>query len=469
MGSKHLRSGSKPRLTIQKRRPASRGTLRLALVLGGLVLVNLYVFLWRDGSSLPDVMEKAEIAGDAQPVDELLVGSAGPATDIKPVTGQPESKPEWRLGTVGKGDSLGRILRREGLEPADADALIRSLNGHLEFKSIRAGQHYRLRTGTDGRLDGFEFEISKIKKARAERGSDGAWKGERIEEETEARVEEIGGTINSSLYMAFKARGEDTRLVSFFVDVFAYDLNFYVDQHKGDKFKVIVEKIYYQGEFLRHGRILAAEYSGKEGTFRAFWHQPEGEKEGKYYDEKGRGLERTFLKTPLKYTRISSKFNRNRMHPVLHRKRAHLGIDFAAPTGTPIRAAADGVIVQRGWCGGAGNCVVLSHRKHGLTSIYMHMSKFKKGQKRGQRVRAKDVIGYVGMTGLATGPHLHFGVKRKGRYIDPLKLKMERVMAITKKQRPAFEAQIQPVLAALGKVDTNPKSLEELGVRVPAN
>jgi murein DD-endopeptidase MepM/ murein hydrolase activator NlpD len=252
--------------------------------------------------------------------------------------------------------------------------------------------------------------------------------------------------------------------VSFFVDVFAYDLNFYVDQHKGDKFKVIVEKIYYNGEFLRHGRILAAEYSGKEGTFRAFWHQPEDAKKGKYYDETGRGLERTFLKTPLKYTRISSKFNKNRMHPVLHRRRAHLGVDFAAPTGTPIRAAADGVIVQRGWCGGAGNCVVLSHRQHGLTSIYMHMSKFKKGQKRGTRVSAKDVIGYVGMTGLASGPHLHFGVKKNGRYIDPMKLKMERVMAISKKERPAFDAQIKPMLAALEKVDTNPKSLEELGI-----
>jgi len=151
------------------------------------------------------------------------------------------------------------------------------------------------------------------------------------------------------------------------------------------------------------------------------------------------------------------------MHAVLHRLRAHLGVDFAAPTGTPIRAAADGKIVQRGWCGGAGNCVVLKH-DNGLSSIYMHMSKFKKGQKRGKRVRAKTVIGYVGMTGLASGPHLHFGVKKGGRYVDPMKLKMERVMAVRKKDRPQFEAVIYPRIAALSNVDVRPKSLEEVGL-----
>jgi len=460
MRSKHLGQRRKARLSFEQRQ-ARRGSLRLGLILATLVAVNLYVFLWRDGSSLPDVMEKASVAGTE-------VATAGLSEAIAPVTapaGAVEAPQQnWRLGKVENGDSLGQILRREGLDAQDADALIRSLNGHLDFRSIRAGQVYRVRVDGSGRIDGFEFEVSRINKARAERGSDGGWKGEKLEEETEARVEEIGGTINSSLYMAFKARGdEDTRLVSFFVDVFAYDLDFYVDQHKGDTFKVIVEKVYHNGEFLHHGRILAAEYSGKAGTYRAFWWQAPGAAEGKYYDETGRGLERTFLKTPLKYTRISSSFNRNRMHPVLHRKRAHLGIDFAAPIGTPIRAAADGRIVQRGWCGGAGNCVVVQHDR-GLSSIYMHMSKFQKGQKHGQRVRAKDVIGYVGMTGLATGPHLHFGVKQNGRYIDPMQLKMERVMAVTSKDRAAFDAHVGPLIAHLAVVDVRPKSFEELGL-----
>ncbi len=444
------------------KRRARRGTLRLGLVLGVLVLVNLYVFLWRDGSSLPDVMDQAAVAGtELAPIDRG--DNEGAVQSAAKSRAAPAKSSQWREAKVKKGDSLGQILRREGLQSRDADALIRSLNGHLDFKLIRAGQQYRIRESAGGEVDAFEFEVSRIRKARAERAQDGGWKGEHLEEETETRIEEIGGSINSSLYMAFKARGEDTRLVSFLVEVFDYDLNFYVDQHKGDTFKLVVEKIYLRGEFLRPGRILAAEYAGKAGTFRAFWWQAPGAEEGKYYDETGRGLERTFLKTPLKYTRISSKFNKNRMHPVLHRRRAHLGVDFAAPTGTPIRAAANGRIVQRGWCGGAGNCVVIKHA-NGLSSIYMHMSKFKKGQKRGQQVKAKHVIGYVGTTGMSSGPHLHFGVKKNGRYIDPMKLKMERVMAVRKKDRPQFEAVIQPRLGALANVDVRPGSLEEIGL-----
>jgi murein DD-endopeptidase MepM/ murein hydrolase activator NlpD len=236
--------------------------------------------------------------------------------------------------------------------------------------------------------------------------------------------------------------------------VFAYDLNFYIDTHAGDRFRMIVEKEYLNGEFLRYGRVLAAEYSGKAGTYRAFHWKPPGKKEGRYFNEKGQSVERTFLKTPLKYSRISSGFNPRRMHPILHVRRGHFGVDYAAPTGTPIWAAAAGKIVFRGRKGGAGNCVIIKH-DNGFQSTYMHLSKFRKGQAVGKRVRPKDVIGYVGMTGLATGPHLHFSVKQGGKYVDPLKMKMSRSVGVAKADRSAFEQYIGGWVTRLAKVSVD--------------
>jgi murein DD-endopeptidase MepM/ murein hydrolase activator NlpD len=288
---------------------------------------------------------------------------------------------------------------------------------------------------------------------RAVRGADGALAGERSD--AEISVEEVanGGTIESSQWAAGKATGEDAALVAFMVDVFAYDLDFYVDTHQGDTFRMIVEKEYVGPELLRYGRVLAAEYRGKAGTFRAFHWQPPGEPEGRYFDEQGRSIEKTFLKTPLKFSRVSSRFNPRRMHPILHVRRGHFGVDYAAPTGTPIWAAAPGKIVFRGRRGGAGNCVILAH-DNGYQTTYMHMSRFQRGQSVGRRVRAKEVIGYVGMTGLASGPHLHFSVKIRGKYVDPQKIKMTRGAPVAKAQREEFERHIASNVARLATVST---------------
>src|SRR5690606_26302944 len=194
----------------------------------------------------------------------------------------------------------------------------------------------------------FEFNASRVQTVRAFRDAAGAMTSEKAEARTRLEEVEIGGQVQSSLYMAFKGAGEDTALVAFFVDVFAYDLNFYVDQHVGDSFRMVVEKEFIGDEFLRYRRVVAAEYAGRAGTFRAFWWQPPGEKEGRYFNEKGESVERTFLKTPLKFARISSRYNPRRMHPVLHVRRGHFGVDYAAPTGTPIWAAAPGRIKFRG-------------------------------------------------------------------------------------------------------------------------
>ena len=447
------------------------GTLRLGLVLAVLVGINLYVFLWRGQTSIPEVMEQAAMAGKDNPTRTEKPGGtdkggngtasnagddAGSAADAAPVAdAQPDAKPEprdrWVDGTVKSGDSLGRILRREKLTPPEADEVIRALRDHMDFRKIRPGQDYRIRFDPDGKLMEFEFQISRTQTVRAVRNDEGDLIGKKDETRTDLRLEEVGGRVDSSLYAAIKRQGEDTSLVSFFVDVFAYDMNFFTETQKGDTFRMLIEKEYVGDEFLGYKRILAAEYSGKAGTYRAlYWQQP-GADSGRYFDEQGRSVEKSLLKTPLKFSRISSKFNPSRMHPVLHKKRKHLGVDYAAPTGTPIWAAASGKIIYRGWRGGAGNCVILQH-ENGLQTVYMHMSKFRKGQKVGQRVKSKTVIGYVGKTGLATGPHLHFGVKKNGRYVDPLKLEPSRRGGVPKKHRKRFRKDADALLDRLGKI-----------------
>jgi murein DD-endopeptidase MepM/ murein hydrolase activator NlpD len=438
-------------------RSRAQGTLRLGLILGVLVVINLYVFLWRGGTSIPEVMEQASVAGGRGgdlSDDDLLLNETGGA-DPGAVDEQAEPEDRWVEGEVAPGDSLAVLFEREGIPGTEAERIFAALRPHMDLGAIRAGQTFRLEFTGNGAFKSFEFRHSLEHSVRVERGEGGTLSAAVVRAPTETRVIEIGGTIDSSLYATMREQDEDMSLVAFFVDVFAYDLNFYVDTHKGDSFRILVEKEYLGADFLRYGRILAAEYRGKAGTFRAFWWKEPGGAEGNYYDEKGNSLERTFLKTPLKYARVSSKFNPRRMHPVLHVTRGHWGVDYAAPTGTPIWAAAAGKIVFRGRRGGAGNCIIVQH-DNGLQTVYMHLSKFRKGHQVGSRVRAKDVIGYVGASGLATGPHLHFGVKQNGRYIDPLKLKMTRGRSVVARHMPAFRREAAQLEVRLAQVSVVP-------------
>jgi murein DD-endopeptidase MepM/ murein hydrolase activator NlpD len=432
--------------------PNKGGGAWMLAVLGGLVMVNLYVFVWNKSTSVASIKAKATMAtpglsvpgaGPLQPaastkqplmsvptVGGVAVVGAGAPGEAAPVRNLVEDK-------VAKGDSLGRILKRSGLGPAESDEVIRALSGILDFKAIRVGQSYKIERGTDGRVRLVELILSKVHKVRAVRDAKGTLVAKDDQSETRIEIKDFGGRIDSSLYAAIKATGEDPTLVAFFVDVFAYDIDFFNDTHEGDEFRVVVEKEYKDQEFLRYRRILAGQYRGKVGTFTVFHFSADG-KPGRYFDDAGESVEKAFLKTPLKFARVSSGFDRKRFHPVLHRVKAHLGIDYAAPTGTPVWAASPGLITQRGMAGGAGNMVTIKH-DNGLETLYMHLSKFGPLDV-GDRVEAKTVIGYVGATGLASGPHLHFGVKKRGEFIDPSQLEPTRGPAVPSAYKAEFIA-----------------------------
>ena len=431
----------------------------MVLVLGALVVVNLYVFVWDKKTSVGAIKREAAAAtrpstvpAAAIPSQPLVApnapnGSAGSAA--LPSAPAPVGPPATIDGKVGKSDTLGRLLKKSGLSAGETDEVIRSLSGVLDFKSIRAGQSYRIERGPDGRVKLFELVVSKVQTVRAERAATGELVGKADSAQTRIELKVLGGRIDSSLYASIKGAGETAALVDFFVDVFAYDLDFYNDTHDGDTFRVVVEKEFKDTEFLRYRKILAAEYQGKAGTFRTFWWK------NAYYDAKGASSEKSLLKTPLKFQRVSSGFDRRRMHPVLHTTRAHLGVDYAAPTGTPVWAAASGTIVHRGPAGGAGNLVTIRH-EGGVETAYMHLSKFAGDHKVGQRIAAKTVIGYVGTTGLSTGPHLHFGVKQNGVYIDPAKLTPMRGKGVTGAESDAFKTEAGKLQSLLGAIMITP-------------
>ena len=439
--------------------PARRGGALVMLVLGALVLVNLYVFVWDKKTSVGAIKEQAEHATPAltiatHPLETFGAGSAGPTTLAPPTAVTPGSAgapapvapPGTIEGKVAKSDTLGRLLKKSGLSGAEADEIIRALSGVLDFKTIRAGQTFRIERGPDGRVRAFELVVSKVQTVRAERDDKGVMVGKASTQQTKLEIRAIGGRIDSSLYAAIKAAGEDPSLVDTFVDVFAYDLDFFNDTQGGDTFRAVVEReVKEDGSFLRYHRVLAATYAGKAGAFATYGH------DGRFFDGDGASAEKAFLKTPLKYSRVSSGFDRKRMHLVLHELRAHLGIDYAAPVGTPVWAAAGGTISFRGPGGGAGNLVMIRHDT-GIETAYMHLSKFAAGQDVGSKVAAKTVIGYVGQTGLATGPHLHFGVKKDGEFIDPTTLAPIRGKSVPAGELDGYRAEVASLDAKLAAV-----------------
>ncbi len=375
-----------------------------------------------------------------------------------PFAPPPEDDGEARDDSAEKkfspADTLGQVMAREGFGPAGPQ-VIAALAKLVDPRSIRGGQKYVVRLGEDGAPESFEYVPSPALRYLIQKDEDsGTWKGQKLAATVDMRTAEVGGVVESSLYESVQKAGESTALVSLLVEMFAWDVNFYTDTHPGDHWKVVIEKQMLGGQFYKYGRVLAAEYGGRVGTFRAFFWNGKGaarDKPGKYYDEHGLALSKSMLKTPLRYVRISSKFDRKRFHPILHVEKAHLGIDYAAPQGTPVWASASGRVVEVGLKRGSGNTIVLAHAG-GLSTRYYHLSRYARGLRVGQQVKQKEVIGYVGMTGLATGPHLHFSVTKNGAFVDPSKLQISRDAPVP--DRAAFLDAIRPRVAALKAIQS---------------
>lgn len=263
----------------------------------------------------------------------------------------------------------------------------------------------------------------------------------------------ISGTITSSLYNTMIDNGASPALANLLSDVYAWQIDFFAIQ-KGDNFKVLYEEKSVEGKTVGIGRILAAEFQHYGETYMAFYYKQSNESGIEYFDEKGNSLQKTFLKAPLQYSRISSHFSHSRLHPVLKIRRPHHGVDYAAPIGTPVHAIGDGLVIKAQYSGGAGNYVKIKHNSV-YTTGYMHLSKYGAGIKSGVRVKQGDIIGYVGSTGISTGPHLDFRFWKNGQALDPLKVDPPSAEPVDPQNLAAFEKVKDSYMKRLNKIKTS--------------
>jgi murein DD-endopeptidase MepM/ murein hydrolase activator NlpD len=353
-----------------------------------------------------------------------LVSAADPAEIARlssDVTLQKDS--DFLTGFIPARTTIGRLLYDHMVQSADAPVLIAAITAAMDVRRMRAGQAYSIDRLLDGRVRRFEYEIDDDKRLLVERAS---FEGtprflatvERIPKQT--TVVAIEGEINrltNSLSAAIEKAGERIELALGLADVFAGDIDFNSGLQPGDRFRVLVERQTREGKLSGYGPILAAEFENDRRTLKAIRFTPEGGSPA-YYDEQGRSLKRFFLKSPLKFEpRITSRFSTSRKHPILGFARAHNGVDYHAPAGAPVGAVAPGVVTLAGWSNGGGRTVKVRH-PNGYETEYLHLSSI--ATRAGARIGQGELVGRVGMTGLATGVHLHYGLKKNGRYVNPV-------------------------------------------------
>jgi murein DD-endopeptidase MepM/ murein hydrolase activator NlpD len=335
----------------------------------------------------------------------------------------------------------GVILRNETLasalggllSPAAVHRLVQTARPVYDLARISAGRPFGITLGADGLLTAFTYGIDELRTLRVvRRGED--LEADLLTRSYETRTAAVAGRIESSLFEAIEATGEGDQLAVDLADIYAWDVDFNTEIQPGDSFRVVFEKQLLEGTFVRNGRILAAELTRGDRVLRAFRH--EGAGGAGYYDAEGRPMRRAFLRSPLRFTRISSRFSRSRLHPILNVFRPHLGVDYAAPAGTPVSATGDGTVAAAGWDGGFGRSVRIRHT-NGYETLYGHLSRI--DVRRGQRVSQGTRIGAVGSTGLATGPHLDYRMCRDGRFIDPLRLRSAPADPVPARERATFD------------------------------
>jgi murein DD-endopeptidase MepM/ murein hydrolase activator NlpD len=354
-------------------------------------------------------------------------------------------------GELRRGDILVFALQREGVSKKVANRIAVELRSLFNFRRSQPGHEFQVASTRDGRLVAAQYRVSDLEIYSVTRDGDD-YRAERVEIALEAEPTRIAGVVTSNLHDAIVALGERGQLANDFSEIFAWDIDFSRSVREGDEFRVLYERLYREDPdegrvYVGPGKILAATYSGSAGEFSAVYFEPE-EGRGGYYRPDGSSVEGMFLRAPLRYSRITSRFTHSRRHPILKVTRPHHGIDYAAPRGTPLWSVADGQVIYRGWGGGFGNLIKIRH-SNGFVSYYSHLSRFAKGLKVGQKVQQKQVIGYVGSTGLATGPHVCFRIAKEGRYIDPMRVASPIGPPVAPEQKPQFAAARDVLLAQL--------------------
>ena len=395
--------------------------------------------------------ETAKIEIPAQPVVEVLQ-----TEESTPV--EPEQHGSWHDVVVESGDSLARIFTKQGIPPRQLHDIIATGGLAKKLTRIYPGQKLRMRTtAEDGLLELF-YEIDALNQVQVTRSESG-YGTQLITRVPERRRVRSAGTIDNSLFVAAQQAKLPENITMELAGIFGWDIDFALDIRHGDQFALVYEELYLDGERVGTGNILAAEFTNDGKVYQTVRYT---DQQGRtdYYSPDGHSMRKTFLRSPVAFSRISSRFSTGRKHPILNRIRAHKGVDYAAARGTPVKATGNGKIVLRGKKGGYGKTVVIKHGSN-YSTLYAHLNNYTRGLRTGSRVQQGQIIGYVGSTGLATGPHLHYEFRVNGVHRNPLTVKLPDAAPLPKKFRQDFKLATENLLAQLELAKTQTVALQD--------
>lgn len=350
---------------------------------------------------------------------------------------------------ISKNETFSELMQSQGFDNPTINAVYDSAKDIYNLAQIRAGNSIEITSGPANEFVQLEYAIDPSQSLIVSQ-KDGVIKAEKNQHPTELKTLQLGGYIDGSLYYTINQLGEDDQLVIDFAGIFDWDVDFFKDLQAGDSFRIIYERQYIDGQPYGYGKILAAELTNKSRTLTAIGYQ-QG-KDWEFFSPDGKAMKKAFLASPIKFSRISSGFTTRRYHPVLKTYRPHYGIDYAAPYGTPVRAIGKGKVILAGWAGGAGKAIKIQHDKS-IATTYCHLSRFASGIRQGASVSQGQVIGYVGSTGLATGPHLDFRYLINGKYVNFLAIKKPQAEPLSSQEIAAFKSSTADIMDRLQTIN----------------
>jgi murein DD-endopeptidase MepM/ murein hydrolase activator NlpD len=433
---------AKSPLSWRRRHVVLAGAIAAVLITAG-ATIPTWALAMRDSGNAPRTTLDLPLPTLSR--EDAALSAAIDAANSDPLT----DDSAWQVVRVKSGQTLADIFQQQNLSATDLARLLDDPGNTRCLRSIHPGDEFAFLRNDDGSLRAIRFDRDDRTRVIASFAADGIKQTE-LDRNIERRSHVAHGSIDSSLFGAGEAAGMSDAMVLQLANAFGYDIDFAQDLRQGDSFTVLYDDVYREGERLRDGDIIAATFVNKGKRYSAF-RFTNSAGETSYYSGEGRPLKKTFLRTPLDFSRITSYFSVARMHPILGTMRAHKGVDYAAPQGTPIRSAGDGKIAFRGWQPGYGNVVIVQHNPH-TTTLYGHMSRLA-GYAVGQHVAQGATIGYVGMTGLATGPHLHYEFRVDGQHRNPLTVTTLPPEPLPGVELARFRSQTQPMLARLNKLE----------------
>ena len=355
----------------------------------------------------------------------------------------------WHSVEIKSGDNLSNLFSSQGLSARVVYNVSQAPEHGKILADVRPGQTLEFRINDQGELTQFRYVQSRLNSIFFEKAEKG-YTAQKIQLEPEIRTAYAEASIADSLFLASQRAGLTDRMTMELAGIFGWDIDFALDIREGDSFNIIYEEKFLDDEKLGNGNILAATFTNRGNTYTALRYT-DSKGESGYFSPDGKSMRKAFLRTPVEFTRISSRFNPNRLHPVFKTKRPHRGVDYAAPTGTPIKAAGDGRIQFSGWQNGFGNVVYIEHPNNVVT-VYAHQSRLNKRLKKGSRVRQGDIVGYVGQTGWATGPHLHYEFRVNGVHRNPMTVKLPDASPIPENEKARFAKESGNLLAVLERM-----------------